>query len=62
MDKVNIKVNKIKTEIKLLKDYLKNQIKNIRASINNGVAIQLNSLQKWLEDPIQPILASVKDC
>ena len=42
----------IKMEIKLLKDYFENRINNIRAGVNNSMAIRLNSLWKWLKDPI----------
>ena len=42
----------IKTEIKLLKNYFKSQINNVRSGVNNGIVIQLNSLWKWLNDPI----------
>ena len=42
----------IKIEIKLLKNRLKSQIDNVRSGVNNSIAIQLNSLWKWLNDPI----------
>ena len=45
-------IAELKTDIKSLKERLESQISNIRSSINNGMAIQLNSLQKWLNDPI----------
>ena len=48
-------VAEIKTEIKSLgecQDRLKNQIDDVRTAVNNGRAIQLNSLRKWLDDPI----------
>ena len=58
MDRVDTKVNKVKIDVielktdvveikikmKLLEDCLKNWIDNIRAGINNGVVIWLNSL------------------
>ena len=59
VDEVDKKVVEIKTEIKLLEDRLESQIDNVRSGVNNGMAIQLNSLWKWLNDPIQPVLASV---
>ena len=60
-------VAEIKTEMKLLEDRLESQINNVRTdvddvrtAVNNGMAIQLNSLRKWLDDPIQPISAFVQ--
>ena len=35
------------------------QMDNVRDGVNNGMAIQLNSLRKWLDDPIQPVSAYV---
>ena len=47
MDIVDIKI-----EIKLLENYLKSQINNVRSRVNNGITIQLNSLWKWFNNPI----------
>ena len=63
VDEVDKKVAEIKTEMRSLgerQDRLESQIDNIRSGVNNGMAIQLNSLRKWLDDPIQPISASVQ--
>ena len=60
VDKVDVKVDKVKAEVAEVKA----EVVDIRTAVNNGMAIQLNSLRKWLDDPIQPISASVqiKDC
>jgi len=34
---------------------VKAEINDVKTAINNSMAIQLNSLQKWLDNPIQPI-------
>ena len=36
------------------------QINNIRVSLHNYTVIQLNSLRKWLGDPIEPVTAPVQ--
>ena len=46
-------------EVKIETRFLESQIDNVRTGVNNGMAIQLNSLRKWLDDPIQPVSASV---
>src|SRR6266700_682590 len=38
-------------------DSVKEDVDNVRSNVNNGVTIQLNSLQKWLNDPIEPVSA-----
>ncbi len=38
-------------------DSVKEDVDNVRSGVNNGVAIQLNSLRKWLDDPIEPVSA-----
>ena len=58
--KIKTEVAEIKTEMKLLENRLKSQIDDVRTAVNNGRAIQLNSLRKWLDDPIQPISALVQ--
>jgi len=55
VDEVDKKVDEVKTQV----EFLEKQIDNVRSSVNNGIAIQLNSLRKWLDDPIQPISAFV---
>ena len=40
-------------------DMVKFEIDSVRSGVDNGMAIQLNSFRKWLEDPIQPITALV---
>ena len=70
VDRVDTKVDEVKTDVAELKtdmkslgerqDRLESQIDNVRTGVNNGMAIQLNSLRKWLDDPIQPISASVQ--
>jgi hypothetical protein len=60
VDEVDKKVDEVKTQMKLLEERLENQIDNVRSGVNNGMAIQLNSLRKWLDDPIQPVSASVQ--
>jgi septal ring factor EnvC (AmiA/AmiB activator) len=60
---IKTEVAEIKTEIGLLgerQDRLENQIDDVRTAVNNGRAIQLNSLRKWLDDPIQPVSALVQ--
>ena len=66
VDKVKTDVTELKTDIieikiemKLLKNYLESQIDSIRTdindiktTINNSRAVQLNSLWKWLNNPI----------
>ena len=55
VDEVDKKVTEIKTEMRSLgerQDCLESQIDNVRTGVNNGMAIQLNSLRKWLDDPI----------
>ena len=49
----------IKTDMRLMEDRLRSQIDNIRSGVNNGMVIRLNSLQRELDDRIQPISASV---
>ena len=57
---IKTEVAEIKTEMKLLENRLESQIDDVRTAVNNGRAIQLNSLRKWLDDPIQPISAFVQ--
>ena len=33
------------------------QVDDVRASLRHYIVVQLNSLRKWLGDPIEPILA-----
>ena len=41
-------------------DDVRTDVDDVRTAINNGMAIQLNSLRKWLDDLIQPVSASVQ--
>ena len=62
VDEVKTQVHKVKVSIRLIEvnqEFLKKQIDNVRNGVNNGMAIQLNSLQKWLDDPIQPVSAYI---
>ena len=57
-------VAELKTEMKSFgerQDRLESQIDDVRASLRNHTAIQLNSLRKWLGDPIEPVSAPVQD-
>ncbi len=60
VDEVDKKVDEVKAEVAEVKA----EIDDVRTAVNNGMAIQLNSLRKWLDDPIQPVSASVQigDC
>ena len=42
--------------MKSLEERLMDQVDDVRASLRYYIAVQLNSLQKWLGDPIKPIL------
>ncbi|OCK93459.1 uncharacterized protein K441DRAFT_661294, partial [Cenococcum geophilum 1.58] len=42
-------------------DDVKNSLFNQTQSLNNYTYIQLNSIQKWLDDQIEPITAYVQD-
>jgi hypothetical protein len=37
------------------------QVDDVRASLRNHTAVQLNSLRKWLGDPIEPVSAPAPD-
>jgi len=43
-----------------VKTSLEGQIDDVRAGVNNTMAIQLNSLRKWLDDCISPVSALVQ--
>ena len=70
VDEVKMDVAELKTDVAEIKmemrslgerqDRLENQIDDVRTAVNNGRAIQLNSLRKWLDDPIQPVSALVQ--
>jgi len=62
VEEVMTQVREAKTqvdEVKIEMRFLESQIDNVRTGVNNSMAIQLNSLRKWLDDPIQPVSASV---
>jgi len=70
VERVDAKLDEAKTtlqgqieEVKTQVEDVKTQVEDVRASLRNHTAIQLNSLRKWLGDPIKPIsaLALVKD-
>ena len=50
---------RLENQMEIRQEFLENQIDNVRSGVNNGMAIQLNSLRKWLDDPIQPVSACV---
>jgi hypothetical protein len=60
VDEVKTQVDEVKTQIKSLEKRLTTQVNDVRVSLRNYTAIQLNSLRKWLGDPIKPVLAPVK--
>ena len=43
--------------MKSMDERLTAQVDDVRASLRHHTAVQLNSLRKWLGDPIEPILA-----
>ena len=55
-----MKIDYIKTTLEGKIDDVKTQVKDVRIGINNTMAIQLNSLWKWLDDCILSILALVQ--
>jgi archaellum component FlaC len=50
---------RLENQMEIRQELLENQINDVRSGVNNGMAIQLNSLRKWLDDPIQPVSAAV---
>ncbi|XTI90970.1 hypothetical protein V2W45_1470842 [Cenococcum geophilum] len=73
VDKVKTEVAEIKTEVAEIKTEVaeiktevaeiktENSLFNQTQSLNNHTYIQLNSIQKWLDDQIEPIIAYVQD-
>ena len=57
VDKVKAKVVEVKIEMRSQEERLTAQIDDVRASLHNHTVIQLNSLRKWLNDPIEPVSA-----
>jgi hypothetical protein len=41
-------------------DKVRTDVDDVRTAVSNGMAIQLNSLRKWLDNPIQPVSALVQ--
>jgi len=64
VDEVKTQVAEVKTQMRSMDERLTTQVDDVRESLRNHTAIQLNCLRKWLGDPIEPVLASVqvKDC
>jgi len=64
VDEVKTQVAEVGTQIRSLEERLTDQVDDARVSLHNHTAIQPNSLRKWLDDPIEPILAPalVEDC
>ena len=61
IEDVKTQVEDVKTHMMLLERRLTDQVDNVKANLVNHTAIQLNSLQKWLDDPIEPISALALD-
>jgi chromosome segregation ATPase len=57
VDEVKTQVDEVKTQMKSMDERLTAQVDDVRASLRNHTAIQLNSLRKWLGDSIEPVLA-----
>ena len=51
-----MQINDIKTQV----NNIKTQINNVKESLHNYTAILLNSLWKWSNDPIEPVLAPIQ--
>ena len=72
VDKVDVKlddvkttlegqIDDVKTQMMLLEKRLTGQVDDVRLNLRNHTAIQLNSLRKWLGDPIEPVSALALD-
>ena len=57
-------IDDVKTTLEGQIDDVKIQVDELQAGVNNNIALQRNSLRKWLNDLIIPILAPirVRDC
>jgi regulator of replication initiation timing len=61
VEDVKTQVEDVKTQMKSLEKRLTGQVDDVRATLRNHTAIQLNSLRKWLGDPIEPVSALALD-
>ena len=60
---VRTQVEDVKTQVEDVKTQMKNlttQVDDLKTVVSNGTAVQLNSLRKWLNDPIAPISALIQ--
>jgi hypothetical protein len=60
VDEVRTQVAEVKTQMKSMDERLTAQVDDVRASLRNHTAIQLNSLRKWLGDSMEPVSAPVQ--
>ena len=53
-------IDDVKTTLEGQIDDVKIQVDELQAGVNNNIALQRNSLRKWLDDPISPISAPIR--
>jgi len=54
--------HQMEVRLELLKKQIntvRNKVNSVRSGVSNSVAIQLNSLRKWLGDLMEPVLVPI---